>query len=136
MEELLNERCRRTKKVDMTPIRLEGDEDEDGEIENDEEDHDEDDDESTPVPRSKRRAAACVSILVACSLLGHLPCATSHFLSVNLLETASSRGLRKRRKGMTTMTSTTKRQIMHQSQLTQFWVLNRKGRKLMRWMGC
>jgi hypothetical protein len=58
MEELLNFVIR-TKKVDMTPMRLEGDEDEDGEGDNDEEDHDEDD-ESTPVPRSKRRATACV----------------------------------------------------------------------------
>ncbi|KAH8994969.1 hypothetical protein EDB92DRAFT_1943659 [Lactarius akahatsu] len=45
-----------TKKVDMTPIRLEGDDDEDEKN---------DVDEPTPVPRSKRRVAACVSLLAA-----------------------------------------------------------------------
>ena len=53
----------RTKKVDMTPIRLEGDEEEE-EAEagdNNEDDDEDDDEESTPVPRSKRpNAAACV----------------------------------------------------------------------------
>jgi hypothetical protein len=61
MEELLNFVIR-TKKVDMTPIRLEGNEDEDGEGDNDEEDHDEDY-ESTLVPRSKRRATAGVLLV-------------------------------------------------------------------------
>ncbi|KAH8989792.1 nuclear condensing complex subunit [Lactarius hatsudake] len=46
-----------TKKVDMTPIRLEGDDDEDGENDVDQ-NNDDEDDESTPVPRSKRRVAA------------------------------------------------------------------------------
>ncbi|KAH9029983.1 nuclear condensing complex subunit [Lactarius pseudohatsudake] len=46
-----------TKKVDMTPIRLEGDDDEDRENDVDQ-NNDDEDEESTPVPRSKRRAAA------------------------------------------------------------------------------
>jgi hypothetical protein len=52
----------RTKKIDMTPIRLEGDdEDEDGGGEGDE-DEDEDE-ESTPVPRSKRHVTRYVFLL-------------------------------------------------------------------------
>ncbi|KAI9449685.1 nuclear condensing complex subunit [Lactarius psammicola] len=47
-----------TKKVDMTPIRLEGDDDEDERNDDDENNEDDEDDESTPVPRSKRRAVA------------------------------------------------------------------------------
>ena len=53
----------RTKKVDMTPIRLEGDDEdeEDAGDDNNEDDNEDDDEESTPVPRSKRpTAAACV----------------------------------------------------------------------------
>ena len=53
----------RTKKVDMTPIRLEGDDEdeEDAGDDNNEDDNEDDDEESTPVPRSKRpNAAACV----------------------------------------------------------------------------
>lgn len=50
----------RTKRVDMTPIRLEGDEDgDDRDSYDDEEDADEDE-ESTPVPPSKRPASMCV----------------------------------------------------------------------------
>jgi hypothetical protein len=54
----------RTKKIDMTPIRLEGDDDDegngdDGDVGN-AEDEDEDE-ESTPVPRSKRHVARYVS---------------------------------------------------------------------------
>ena len=49
----------RTKKVDMTPIKLDGDDDDEEEDAGD--DDDDDDDESTPVPPSKRRTAAgCV----------------------------------------------------------------------------
>jgi hypothetical protein len=48
----------------MTPIRLEGDDDEEGDGGgDDDEEEEDDDDESTPVPRSKRRTAACVSML-------------------------------------------------------------------------
>ena len=53
----------RTKKVDMTPIRLEGDDDDEGDADDgddDSDDDDDDDDESTPVPRSKRHVVRCV----------------------------------------------------------------------------
>lgn len=54
----------RTKKIDMTPIRLEGDEDGDGDDGDSGGDEDEDEDEeSTPVPRSKRHVAPCVFLL-------------------------------------------------------------------------
>jgi hypothetical protein len=49
----------RTKKIDMTPIRLEGDDDDEGDGDDGDEDEDEDE-ESTPVPRSKRHVARCV----------------------------------------------------------------------------
>ena len=53
----------RTKKFDMTPIRLEGDDDnEDGDGDDSDKDKDEDE-ESTPVPRSKRHVARCVFLL-------------------------------------------------------------------------
>jgi hypothetical protein len=111
----------------MTPIRLEGDDDDDddeGAGDEDEEDEDEDED-STPVPRSKRRTAACV-------FLAHLwrTILTLHFFSVNLLETASSRGLANMKK------RPTKTKMEHQSQPTQFWDLNRRVRKLRRWTDC
>lgn len=51
----------RTKKIDMTPIRLEGDDDDEGDGDDGEGGSDEDEDEeSTPVPRSKRHVARCV----------------------------------------------------------------------------
>ena len=53
----------RTKKIDMTPIRLEGDDDDEGDGDDGDGGSDEDEDEdeeSTPVPRSKRHVARCV----------------------------------------------------------------------------
>lgn len=55
----------RTKKIDMTPIRLEGDDDDegygdDGDGGSDEDEDEDEDEESTPVPRSKRHVARCV----------------------------------------------------------------------------
>jgi hypothetical protein len=47
----------RTKKVDVTPIRLEGDEDDEDGSDGGDEDEDE---ESTPVPHSKRHVSRCV----------------------------------------------------------------------------
>ena len=47
----------RTKKIDVTPIRLEGDDDDEEGSDDDDEDEDE---ESTPVPRSKRHVARFV----------------------------------------------------------------------------
>ena len=47
----------RTKKIDVTPIRLEGDDDDEEGSDDDDEDEDE---ESTPVPRFKRHVARCV----------------------------------------------------------------------------
>ena len=60
-----DKRLPRTKKIDMTPVRLEGDEDEevgDGDDGDDDEDDDEDED-STPVPRSKRHVARYLLLL-------------------------------------------------------------------------
>ncbi len=53
----------RTKKIDMTPIRLEGDDDDEGDGDDGDGGSDEDEDEdeeSTPVPRSKHHVARCV----------------------------------------------------------------------------
>jgi hypothetical protein len=52
----------RTKKVDMTPIRLEGDDDDEEDSGDGDSgiDDDEDEESSTPVPRSKRHVARCV----------------------------------------------------------------------------
>ena len=62
MEERLNPLLLfRTKKVDMTPIKLDGDDDDEEEDAGD--DDDDDDDESTPVPPSKRRTATVCVLL-------------------------------------------------------------------------
>ena len=55
----------RTKKIDMTPIRLEGDDDDEGDSDDGgggSDDDEDEDEESTPVPRSKRQVARCVFI--------------------------------------------------------------------------
>jgi hypothetical protein len=119
--ERATECCCRTKKVDMTPIRLEGDDDEEDGGDDDKEDEEDEDDESTPVPPSKRRTAACVSMLAFFA-------PTVQLTLRLLLETASSHGILKRKKAKTTM------KTMHQSRPTRFWVLNLRVRKLRRWM--
>jgi hypothetical protein len=69
----------RTKKIDMTPIRLEGDDDDDDEGGGDDgdggSDEDEDEDEeSTPVPRSKRHVAQCVFLFCFILYLNKFSC--------------------------------------------------------------
>jgi hypothetical protein len=105
----------------MTPIRLEGDEEDEVDGGDDDEDDEDEDDESTPVPPSKRRTAACVSML---AFFGPTVQLTLRLL----LEPASSHGILKRKKAETTM------KTMHQNRPTRFWVLNLKERKLRRWM--
>lgn len=78
----------RTKKIDMTPIRLEGDDDGDGG--SDEEDEDEDE-ESTPVPRSKRHVARCVFLFCSILYLREASC----LLTMNYIRTLQKNYYRK-----------------------------------------